>query len=218
MGATDWAKQRWTRSHGLLAKAGTPEALPIASRWAANVALSVQQRLEESLYYWVKETKEKDQVRRLWYACCHPWARAACRTDEAWVTESHRRGLLTQFPTMWVHQGNIFRGNQINLNPIFNALRTGLSMIKMFSIHWDGDSQSSVPSRDSLLPFTLPNTHTNHPHPLPTTPLQLQYPECWPLRWPALGAVLELLVMFLKGRRCSYQQRGGERLSQGHSA
>lgn len=63
-------------------------------------------------------------------------------------TASHRRGLLTLFPTTRAHQGNIFRGNQINLNPILNALRTRLRVVKLFSIDWDRDSQGSEPFMD----------------------------------------------------------------------
>lgn len=63
-------------------------------------------------------------------------------------TASHRRGLLTVFPATRAHQGNIFGGNQINLNPILNALRTRLSVVKMFSIDWDRDSQGSEPFVD----------------------------------------------------------------------
>lgn len=79
---------------------------------------------------------------------CSMWALAGSRPQKAAMTATRRPGLLTHFPTVWVHQGNIFRGNQINLNPIFRALRTGLSLIKMFPIHWDRDSQDSVPSMD----------------------------------------------------------------------
>lgn len=128
------------------------------------------------------------------------------------VTASHRRGLLTQFPTIWVHQGNIFRGNQINLNPIFNALRTGLSMIKMFSIRWGRDSQGSVPSTDSLLPFTPPPpTHK------PSPPLPNLSPTV------TVSSVAGLSQgLFWHCQQCSKRKgmflpaRGRETLSQGH--
>lgn len=91
-------------------------------------------------------------------------------------------------------------------------------MIKMFSIHWDRDSQGSVPSTDSLLPFT-----PLHPPPSPTASQSLPYSyniqRAGRCSWPAPGTALELPVtskrkeMFLpaKGRRDAVSGPQGRR-------
>lgn len=108
-------------------------------------------------------------------------------------TASHRRGLLTVFPATRAHQGNIFGGNQINLNPILNALRTRLSVVKMFSIDGDRDSQGSEPFVDVA---QQPASFHISPHVTRAEASGRGIPGYFLYIWPARGTVLELLVTF----------------------
>lgn len=108
-------------------------------------------------------------------------------------TANHRRGLLTLFPTTPAHEGNIFRGNQINLNPILNALRTRLSMVKMFSIDWGRDSQGSEPFVDVA---QQPASFHKPPHVTRAEESGCGIPGYFLYGWPAPGTVLELPVTF----------------------